>query len=82
MKRRWLLVAIALLVSVEAALLPAVGQAHPSAYCGHGSDGYTITSRYIGFRNQGRTHVHIYEHRRWNTWVIHYDEKVCHPFHH
>lgn len=81
MKRRRLLVAVTLLFALQAAALPGDVEAHPSAYCGHGADGFTITTRYVGFRNHGPNHVHIYEHRRWDAWVIHYEEKVCHPFH-
>lgn len=78
MKRRRVLVAVALLVSLQGALLPGDVEAHPSSYCGHGSSGYTIVTR---FERQwwGREgHWHEYSHRRWGGWDIHPREaKLC-----
>ncbi|MDP8928808.1 MAG: hypothetical protein M3O70_09595 [Actinomycetota bacterium] len=79
MKRRTMLVAIALLMSLEAALLPAVGQAHQSYYCGHGSSGYTIVTRFERHWNGREGHWHENSHRRWGGWEYHPREvKLCH----
>ncbi len=79
MKRRRLLVLVALLVSLQGTLLPGDGEAHYSSYCGHGRDGYTITTRFEGEANDGPRHWHWYSHRRWDAWEIHPREaKLCH----
>lgn len=70
MTRRRLLVVVALLVSLQGALLPGDGEAHYSSYCGHGESGYTIVTRYVGWKNQGG-HWHHYRHQRWGAWDVH-----------
>lgn len=80
MKRRRLLVAVALLVSLQSVLLPGDGGAHPSSYCGHRQSGYTIVTRFERHWNNSAGHVHEYSHRRWGGWPVHPNEtKLCPP---
>ncbi|MDQ3932461.1 MAG: hypothetical protein M3252_06460 [Actinomycetota bacterium] len=71
MKRRRILVAVTLLFALQAAALPGDLEAHPSTYCGHGSSGYTITSRFEREWWAPDGHYHEYSHRRWGGWEIH-----------
>ncbi len=78
MKRRRLLVVVALLASLQGALLPGDVEAHPSSYCGHQSDGWTIVTKFVRHWNEGRIHRHEYSHERWGGWKIHPNEvKDC-----
>ncbi len=78
MKRRRLLVAVALLVSLQGSLLPGDGEAHDSSYCGQSEDGYTIVTHFEREWNDAHGHWHEYSHRRWGGWPIHPNEvKLC-----
>ncbi len=78
MTRRRLVVVVALLVSLQGALLPGDGEAHYSSYCGHGESGYTIVTRFERHWNDRNGHWHENSHRRWGAWEIHGREvKPC-----
>ncbi len=78
MRRRRLFIVVALLLSLQGALLPGDGEAHFSSYCGQSQDGYTITTRFEGEWDDGAGHWHVYSHRRWDAWEIHEREvKLC-----
>lgn len=79
MKRRRRIVALALLMSLQGALLPGDGAAHPSSYCGHGKDGHTIQTRFERHWNDDRgRHWHENSHLRWGAWHVHPNEvKQC-----
>lgn len=66
-----LVLTLTLLLVLQAALLPGDGDAHDSAYCGHGEDGYTIATRWIADGNDASGHWHQYEHLRWAAWRVH-----------
>lgn len=82
MKRRRLLVAVTLLLVLQAALLPGDVEAHPSSYCGHDVDGYTVATRYVNWRNDRHGHWHLFRHQRYRAWDVHQPVwKLCNGTH-